>query len=143
MASYQKGFTLIELMIVVAIIGILAAVAIPAYSDYTAKAQVTEGILMLNGIKTKLNSEMSQDPAAVNCGVPVAIAGKYSDLALPPNPVAGVCTATVIFKSAGVNANIQGRKLVMLFDAPSGLFITSQKLTGGTLQTPYLPSVWQ
>ncbi|WP_429768401.1 pilin [Acinetobacter towneri] len=48
----QKGFTLIELMIVVAIIGILAAVAIPAYQDYTKRAKVTEGISLANAAKT-------------------------------------------------------------------------------------------
>lgn len=143
MSRYKNGFTLIELMIVVAIIGILAAVAIPAYSDYTAKAQVTEGILMLNGVKTKIASEMSQDPNALNCGVPAAITGKYANLALPPNPLAGICTATVVFKNTGVNSNIQGQKLVMLFDSTTGLFNVSQKSTGGSLQTPYLPSIWQ
>lgn len=48
----QQGFTLIELMIVVAIIGILAAVAIPAYQDYTIRAQVTEGLSLASGAKT-------------------------------------------------------------------------------------------
>ena len=48
----QKGFTLIELMIVVAIIGILAAIAIPAYQDYTIRAQVTEGLNLADSAKT-------------------------------------------------------------------------------------------
>ena len=52
MKYLQKGFTLIELMIVVAIIGILAAVAIPAYQDYTARAQVSEAVELLSGGKT-------------------------------------------------------------------------------------------
>jgi type IV pilus assembly protein PilA len=52
MKSIQKGFTLIELMIVVAIIGILAAIAIPAYQDYTIRAQVSEGLTLAAGAKT-------------------------------------------------------------------------------------------
>ncbi len=52
MKAIQKGFTLIELMIVVAIIGILAAIAIPAYQDYTARAQSTEALSLLSGVKS-------------------------------------------------------------------------------------------
>ena len=53
-AQMQKGFTLIELMIVVAIIGILAAVALPAYQDYTARAQVTEAFNLAGGLKIQV-----------------------------------------------------------------------------------------
>ena len=61
--TMQKGFTLIELMIVVAIIGILAAVALPAYQDYTARAQVSEAITLGGGLKTPL-AEYGTDKGA-------------------------------------------------------------------------------
>jgi len=140
MMKSHKGFTLIELMIVVAIIGILAAVAIPAYSDYTAKAQASEAILMLNGIKTKMATEMGQDAGAVNCGIPAAVVGKFSNLTLPV-AAAGVCTATVTMNGS-VNPNIIGKTVIMTFDAASGLFTISQATTGGTMPAKYLPSAW-
>ncbi len=60
MKSIQKGFTLIELMIVVAIIGILAAIAIPAYQDYTIRAQVSEGLSLASDIKAGVAEYMAQ-----------------------------------------------------------------------------------
>ncbi|EMR8923889.1 pilin [Neisseria gonorrhoeae] len=60
MNTLQKGFTLIELMIVIAIVGILAAVALPAYQDYTARAQVSEAILLAEGQKSAVTEYYPQ-----------------------------------------------------------------------------------
>lgn len=74
--KHQKGFTLIELMIVVAIIGILAAIALPAYQDYTRRAHVSEGLTLASGVKTTVaehRSSMGVFPAnAAAAGLPAA-----------------------------------------------------------------------
>ncbi|MFO1392152.1 MAG: pilin [Steroidobacteraceae bacterium] len=105
----QKGFTLIELMIVVAIIGILAAIAIPAYQDYTIRSQVTEGLAMAGAAKAAVaesfaqtgewpanNTEAGLDPTPTN------ISGKYVVSIAVSN---GLITVTY---GDQANANIAG-----------------------------------
>lgn len=133
----QKGFTLIELMIVVAIIGILAAVAIPAYQDYTVRAQATEGVNILGGAKTDIVEAMSQDPNSANCGVPVSpVVGKYTSTAFVN--AAGVCTGTA---TMGANTPIAGDTVVMVYDTtvnpPTWTYNT------GTIAAKHVPKAWQ
>ncbi|HEZ5738888.1 TPA: pilin [Neisseria meningitidis] len=112
MNTLQKGFTLIELMIVIAIVGILAAVALPAYQDYTARAQVSEAILLAEGQKSAVTEYYLNHgiwPGGnSDAGVASAsdIKGKYVKSVEVAN---GVITATML--SSGVNNEIKGKKL--------------------------------
>ena len=92
MKRIQKGFTLIELMIVVAIIGILAAVALPAYQDYTIRAKVSELVLAASGFKTSI-AEKAQTDATITSsgfGLTVSLTGKVTGGSVSDNGVINV-----------------------------------------------------
>ncbi|HGP7239536.1 TPA: pilin, partial [Neisseria gonorrhoeae] len=113
MNTLQKGFTLIELMIVIAIVGILAAVALPAYQDYTARAQVSEAILLAEGQKSAVTEYYlnhgiwPKDNTSAGVASPASnIKGKYVQKVEVNN---GVVTAQM--KPSNVNKEIKDKRL--------------------------------
>lgn len=122
MKAIQKGFTLIELMIVVAIIGILAAIALPAYQDYTARAQMSEALILADGQKgavTEYYADKGVFPGSnASAGIAAAsdISGKY--VAQVAVGTSGVITATM--KASQVAAGITSTTLSLTPTASSG-----------------------
>lgn len=137
----QRGFTLIELMIVVAIIAILAAIAMPAYQAYVIRAQVSEGSSLAEGAKVAMLEYRSENPtwpaANIDAGLSNAgdIHGKYVDSVDIGNP-AGQITVTF---GGQAHPDIGGRTLV--FSATSNAGSIDWACRGkGTIDGKYLPS---
>ena len=138
MKAIQKGFTLIELMIVIAIIGILAVVALPAYQDYTARAQVSEALTLAEGQKsavTEYRSDRGAWPTTnAMAGVASSISGKY--VASVQVGAAGIITATM--KATGVNNDIKGKTLILVPTDNNGSFTWT--CNTGDIEQKFRPS---
>ena len=139
MTNMQKGFTLIELMIVVAIIGILAAIAIPAYSDYTARAQMSEAMSLASGVRTSVSEyyqntgDFPTSNGQAGVATATAIVGKYvAQVAV----AGGVITAT-LKNAAPVNDNIRGDTLFLSAITRTG---SLEWACGGNADAKYYPA---
>ena len=134
MKTIQKGFTLIELMIVVAIIGILAAVALPAYQDYTIRAKASELILAASVFRTSISEKYQTDPggsASMGAGLTVTVVGKIS---------AGSVTDTGIITVQGSTASTSTGAAITITMTPTTT--SGGVLTWACVGTPskYLPA---
>jgi type IV pilus assembly protein PilA len=141
MKTMQKGFTLIELMIVIAIIGILAAIAIPAYQDYTIRAKVSEGISLASAAKLAVaetndaTGSMPGDNTAAGLPAAASIVGNNVESVT----VGGSGVITILYASSGLGGTADGTNIVLTPDTSQpGSMVWS--CTGGDTPAKYRPA---
>jgi type IV pilus assembly protein PilA len=139
-AKAQQGFTLIELMIVVAIIGILAAIALPQYQNFMARSQASESVVLLDGARTTIEDQVVATgqyltSAAQLTSNGINLAGKYGSITGVNGTAANKSSGNVVYKfsSGGINEKLK-TKTVWYNRTASGTWACSTDLT-----TEYAP----
>jgi type IV pilus assembly protein PilA len=144
MKNVQKGFTLIELMIVVAIIGILAAVAIPAYQDYTTKAKIQEGVSISAPIRTALGIACSEGTllnataiTSLGLSAMTAYTGRYVTSMSLGTTVAKTPVLTIIY--AAIGSDVPAGASVIYTGTCSSVGLKWAITSGASMPTKFLP----
>jgi len=134
MKRMHAGFTLIELMIVVAIIGILAAVALPAYQDYTIRSRVAELMLQASAFKTSVSEKVFNDGTLVSAGVglTVGISGKIAGGSVQD-------TGTITIMGANTATSVGTSVTIILSPVINAGKVIWSCSTGSPLQHKYVP----